>query len=260
MTHLDPEARRIVSLARAARTPSTADKQRVRRRIALAGAATAGAGAGADVAHAAQATGVVKAVGVLGSVKLYVVGAVIILVGAASYALVPVSSGRDAPSGVALDVAALDVAALDVAALDVAAPPPVAAVASVESAPAPATSSPSAAKKPGATGRELTKRSRAALPLRAAGQRTELARDLDLLHGAQAAWREGDSGRTLSLLDQHAREYPKSSLREERGGLRVLALCELGRKAEARRLADALIRRAPHSPVLATIEQSCAFQ
>jgi hypothetical protein len=255
MTHLDPEARRIVSLARAARTPSTADKQRVRRRIALAGAAGAGAGAGADVAHAAQATGVVKAVGVLGSVKLYVVGAVIVLVGAASYALVPVSSGRDAPSGVALDVAALDVAALDVAAR-----PPVAAVASVESAAAPAPSSPSAAKKPGATGRELTRRSRAAPPLRAAGQRTELARDLDLLHGAQAAWREGDSGRTLSLLDQHAREYPKSSLREERGGLRVLALCELGRKAEARRLADALIRRAPHSPVLATIEQSCAFQ
>lgn len=248
MTHLDPEARRIVSLARAARTPSTADKQRVRRRIALAGAATMVAGA--DVAHAAQATGVVKTVGVLGSIKLYVVGAVIILAGASGYALLPVSSGRDAPSGVAQSVAAL---------------PPLAAVeqqaaTSVESAAPPAPSPPSAAKKPGIPGRELAKRSRAALPLRAAGERTELARDLDLLHGAQAAWREGDSGRTLSLLDQHAREYPKSSLREERGGLRVLALCELGRKAEARRLADALIRRAPHSPVLATIEQSCAFQ
>jgi RNA polymerase sigma-70 factor (ECF subfamily) len=92
------------------------------------------------------------------------------------------------------------------------------------------------------------------------GTRGSLGRELDLLHGAQAAWRERDSEKTLLLLDQHARRYPKSELRDERGALRVLALCELGRGREARRLGQLLIRRAPSSPVRATIEESCAFQ
>jgi RNA polymerase sigma-70 factor (ECF subfamily) len=100
-------------------------------------------------------------------------------------------------------------------------------------------------------------------PPPAAAQRTprgSLSRELDLLHGAQTAWRERDSHKTLSLLDQHARKYPKSELRDERAALRVLALCELGRLPEAHRLGLALIRRAPSSPVRTTIEDSCAFK
>lgn len=87
-----------------------------------------------------------------------------------------------------------------------------------------------------------------------------LARELDLLHGAQRAWRERDSEKTLSLLDQHARKYPSSALRDERAALRVLALCEVGRQREAHRLGKTLIRRAASSPVRATIEDSCAFK
>ena len=262
MTHLDPEARRIVSLARAARTPSTTDKQRVRRRIALAAAGSIAAGAGVDVAHATQGAAAVKAVGFAGSVKLYVVGAVIVLAGAAGYALVPapVLIDRPAPAPTLSDVAAPNATGADGASAEATrVAEKVESEPSSDAAPRGAPP-PSAAGKRAAAGKEIAKRSRGAPPLRAAGDSAELVRELDLLHGAQAAWRDRDARKTLALLDQHAREYPKSELREERGGLRVLALCELGRRAEARRVADALTRRAPRSPVLATIEESCAFR
>jgi RNA polymerase sigma-70 factor (ECF subfamily) len=84
-------------------------------------------------------------------------------------------------------------------------------------------------------------------------------RELDLLHEAQAAWRARDINKTLSLLDEHGRLYARSELRDERSALRILALCELGRTDDAGRLGRALIRRAPSSPVRATIEESCAI-
>jgi hypothetical protein len=56
---LNPSARRVVDLARAARTPGDADKRRVRQALALGiGAAVAGASSGTAVASAAAKVGV----------------------------------------------------------------------------------------------------------------------------------------------------------------------------------------------------------
>ncbi len=63
MTDLDPEARRVLELAREARTPSDEDKQRVSRRIAaglglsvVAGAAGVAAQGASTSASAGAAT------------------------------------------------------------------------------------------------------------------------------------------------------------------------------------------------------------
>ena len=64
---LNPSARRVVDLARAARTPGEADKRRVRQALALGiGAAVAGASSGTAVASAAAKVGVGALVGLRG--------------------------------------------------------------------------------------------------------------------------------------------------------------------------------------------------
>jgi hypothetical protein len=84
-----------------------------------------------------------------------------------------------------------------------------------------------------------------------------LNRELDLLHEAQSAWRARDASGALSILDEHERRYPRSELRLERGTLRALSLCELGREREANKVSRELRRAAPNSPLRAALEESC---
>jgi len=97
-------------------------------------------------------------------------------------------------------------------------------------------------------------------PRRRAAGGPSLAAELELLHRAQSAWRAREAARALSIVDEHRARYPRSALRVEREGLQVLALCELGRKSEAARVARALLAREPLSPLRAAIEQSCALK
>jgi hypothetical protein len=85
----------------------------------------------------------------------------------------------------------------------------------------------------------------------------DLHGDASLLRQAYSAWRNGDAARALALATDHASRYPKSQLRPECDGLRVLALCALDRTSEARRVAKNLAVSAPTSPVLATLANSC---
>jgi cell wall-associated NlpC family hydrolase len=84
--------------------------------------------------------------------------------------------------------------------------------------------------------------------------------ELDLLHRAQLAWRERDAANALRLLKQHRAHYPHSGLQLERDTLQVLTLCELGQRAHATRLARTLMGRAAHSPLRASLEESCALK
>lgn len=61
----------------------------------------------------------------------------------------------------------------------------------------------------------------------------QLRRERALIDGARmaVARRQGDAA--LNLLSQHAREFPRGELREEREGLMVHALALSGRKADA---------------------------
>jgi len=240
MTDLDPEARRILALARSARTPNAADKRRVALSLGVMTAAS-----GLTVAHAAETASAVKSGSMLASVKLWIGGGALVLATAGGFVALskpqPMASKPTPAASTSAPVAPPVTAAP--------AAPHVTEVEPVDQA----RSEPGRSVLP-------PRANRAAANGRAGGSRKAdtLAQELDLLHHAQSAWRGREPTHALSLLDEHARKYPRSELRLERGALRVLTLCELGRERAASRLARALLRRAPNSPARAAIEESCA--
>lgn len=70
--------------------------------------------------------------------------------------------------------------------------------------------------------------------------------EMDILKDAQAA-RRSDPARALQLVDEHAAAYPKSGMAQEREMIRVEALLGVGRRAEAKALADAFRKAHPSS-------------
>ena len=77
----------------------------------------------------------------------------------------------------------------------------------------------------------------------AKARESALGAEYDLVAASRAALAGGDSRRSLALAERHSRGFPSGVLRDERDGLRIAALCQLGRYPEARRLADALALR-----------------
>ena len=239
MMELDSEARRILELAREARTPSAQDKARVERRFALALGLSSSAVASIAAAQPA-ATAAAKAAGSAVALKWTIGGCALVAAALAGYAALPAAPAqpvRKAAVAARVPVGAPTTpAAVEVAPREAAPPQP-------QTAPA---------ARPLA-GRSVHRRTPAA-------GADALAGELELLHAAQAAWRAGDPGRALSLLSEHRRRHPRSALALERDALRVLSLCELGEQAEARRLGRAWLAAAPRSPLRASIEQSCAMK
>jgi hypothetical protein len=76
------------------------------------------------------------------------------------------------------------------------------------------------------------------------------AAELDLLYRSHSAYASGDFGRSLTLLSEHGRRFPKGQLTEEREALRVRALAGAGQTEEAKRASEAFARRFPHSLLL----------
>jgi hypothetical protein len=87
-----------------------------------------------------------------------------------------------------------------------------------------------------------------------------LAPELALLRDARAALDRHDPQTALSLLDRHAQRYPAGTLQQERLATRALALCALGRGAEAAAAARELARVAPGSPYLASVRAACSAE
>jgi len=226
---MNPDARRIIQLARQARTPSADDKRRVRAAIALGVAATAvtvptAAAAGAS-AKLAGAAGVFT--GLRGIVSVAVIAST--SVGAGAY-LWTHASRRSADVSV------------------VSSPPP------VEVAPPPITVSESTNTPPISPERPAETPARPRM-----APQDPLAAELTLLHAAKQAWQDGKPQMALDLAQKHAQLYPRSQLASERDALKVFALCGLGRTSDARDLASTLLSRAPGSPFRASLEQSCAM-
>jgi hypothetical protein len=78
-----------------------------------------------------------------------------------------------------------------------------------------------------------------------------LSEELGALDRARLSLANGDSRRALEELDGYDRRFPGGRLQLEAEVLRIDALAKIGRKDEARRHADAFLRRHPNS-VLAT--------
>jgi hypothetical protein len=78
------------------------------------------------------------------------------------------------------------------------------------------------------------------------------------LSAAQHALRSGDATGALARLDAYAAEFPHGTLRQEHSATRVLVLCALGRRDEARSEAQSFLQDAAQSPLAARIRASCA--
>ena len=82
-------------------------------------------------------------------------------------------------------------------------------------------------------------------------------RERSLLEAAQAALGRGDAPEALSLVGQHAREFPKSDLGEEREALRIRALARVGRCDEAKSARTSFVTRFPASLQRGALERLC---
>jgi hypothetical protein len=77
----------------------------------------------------------------------------------------------------------------------------------------------------------------------------DLRAEIDLIDGARAALRAGETSEALDLLGRHAVQFPHGALAPEETALRVEALMRRGRTAEARAYARRFIAANPASPL-----------
>src|SRR5450755_79824 len=88
--------------------------------------------------------------------------------------------------------------------------------------------------------------------------RDNLEAEMRWVRAADAALRGGDVGLALSLLNQHAHEFPNGVLSEEREGLRVVAACQSGASPVVQRAASRFLQRAPRSLLAGRVRAACA--
>lgn len=93
-------------------------------------------------------------------------------------------------------------------------------------------------------------------PAPAAGK-ADLDAEIALLAAGKRALGAGDASDALRLAKQHAREFPRGSLADERELLRVEALCGLGKVEKARATADGFLRKKPKAAISAKMRKAC---
>jgi hypothetical protein len=78
--------------------------------------------------------------------------------------------------------------------------------------------------------------------VRAPGQMAELAAQIALVDSARAALAAGHAERALSIVRDYQLDYPAGTFRPEVSAIKIEALVKLGRKAEARALAERFVK------------------
>ena len=86
---------------------------------------------------------------------------------------------------------------------------------------------------------------------------SSIARETELLAQVQRAIKGGRALMAIYLLDSYREEFPSGKLQEEAAASRVVALCALGRREEARRSADVFTRNYPSSPLRERVRSAC---
>lgn len=84
-----------------------------------------------------------------------------------------------------------------------------------------------------------------------------LTRENALLRQAKTANAEGDFAAALSATNQHASEFPGSTMADLRTALRVEALCGSGKELQGRGEARTFIRENPGAPLVEKIRTAC---
>ena len=85
----------------------------------------------------------------------------------------------------------------------------------------------------------------------------QLERELKLLARIRAARKRGQGDAALSLLEQHRREFPRSTFVEDRELLQIQVLCDLGRLDRAQRAIDRFQREHPGSALTKNVVEAC---
>lgn len=91
-------------------------------------------------------------------------------------------------------------------------------------------------------------------------KQSNLRAEVAAIGSANRSLRDGDPENALRILDEHASVLNDGALREETSVARILALCELGRQAEASADARRFLQSSPSSPLVPRVRASCAFQ
>ncbi|MEZ4248861.1 MAG: hypothetical protein R3B99_11540 [Polyangiales bacterium] len=224
---MDDEIRDVVAHARQARSPTPEDRDRIRRRLAVAVAAGAGAaGAGAGMATASASTGLATWVKI---------GLATVAIGGGGIVAHRVLTSDTAAPEVSIAVGPIETL-VEPAAAELPEPDELLDETEDESRPS------------------TRRRRRRPAPVAS----DDLARDLEALHAAQRAWRQGDARTVLTHVREHQREFPRSQFRQERRALEILALCSLGERGRARQLARRFLASASDSPARRSVLESCA--
>jgi hypothetical protein len=87
--------------------------------------------------------------------------------------------------------------------------------------------------------------------------RATTSEELPLIRRAAEALRDHDPALARQLLDQHEVRFPDGALKQERLGMKLVALCEEDKLAEASALRDRFLAENPDSPMAARVQQAC---
>lgn len=244
MNELSSEARVLLRTARSFDEPSAADAQRVHASVLAKVGVAVGAGAALTAATSSIAA---SPVAVLGATVTKLGMAVVVAGGLATASYVALRSPSVNPVPAAVTEARV---------LRSAPQPPAAVVPSAMTEPelraveAPTPMPAKAARtRPGALTNDRAARVPRATP--------DLEGEARLLEQADADLRRGDAHAALARLAEHATKYPAGALREEREGVRVVALCRAGREEEGRRAAERFLARSPRSALATRIRAAC---
>lgn len=294
MSDLSRDARALIDAAHGADDPSDEDRARVHRRVVVQiGAAAAVTGAASSTAAAATAA---SAVGGSALVKGLLAAAFVASLGtAAVVADAPAPAGPARPAAIAVAAQAQKARTLASDARVNADGPtnagaPTSGGAAISLAPAPPRegSRPPGGEPASAAARRTPDADadpdRAGAPQQGPGAASgarpgantggppptdatsrpgaaaapDLGSEVALLGEAQRRLRSGDARGALDALDEHARRFGGGALGPEREAARILALCKLGRRDEARALADRFLASAPSSPLSQRVREACA--
>lgn len=252
MTQLGRDARAILDAAKGGDDPSDTDRRRVHsslvRRIGVGAAIV---GTTATTTAAAGGATMVAGASSLAKLALAVV-ALVGAVGGGAYVVHRVTS-KPTPARIATTIATTVVVSTAVPTstlptLPDPTPPPVSTAVN-EPTPAPSESATTPKPPPPQT----TQTTQTA---QTAEKKGTFDAELALMQKAQAALGAGDAQGALVFLAEHAKNFPSGALSEERQGMRVLALCALGR-SDARAAAESFLGAHPQSPLATRIRSSC---
>ena len=96
-----------------------------------------------------------------------------------------------------------------------------------------------------------------AIAVASAPSPSTLLAETELIRAGLAALHVADPARALALFDRHEREFPAGILADERDVERIAALCDLGRREDARARASSFLRRRPNAPLTGRVLMSC---